>query len=75
MGEIELERARPLFSGVTPQRLAALFEKWGGTIRWTLANAKLSNNLGELQAAIAESDMRAIYSAAGGRSAKPLVSC
>ena len=63
----ELQGAMPIFPGVDLDRLHHLYQKWGGSVRWCLANALLDDNEAHLDAGIAATDLPALQAAVSGR--------
>ena len=61
----ELEAARPLFPEVSLERLHKLHSMWGGSVRWTLAQANNPRNESFLERAISRSDLNSLQRAVG----------
>ncbi|KAK9805693.1 hypothetical protein WJX72_012256 [[Myrmecia] bisecta] len=61
----ELQRALPIFPGVSMQLLSARYAKWGGSIRWCLAQALDPGNEKALEAGIAATNLAALQAAVG----------
>ena len=63
----ELQGAMPIYPGVDMDRLHHLYQKWGGSVRWCLANAHLDQNEALLDACIAATDLSALQAILNGR--------
>lgn len=65
----ELQRALPIFPGVSMQLLSARYKKWGGSIRWCLAHALDPGNENLLEAGISATNLAALQAAVDPRKA------
>ena len=59
----ELQRALPIFPGVSMQLLSARYKKWGGSICWCLAQALDPGNEKLLEAGISATTLAALQAA------------
>ena len=71
----ELEGARHLFPGVSKHRLHELFSKWGGSVRWCLANALGPTNEDKLTEGINCTNLPALQAAVSNQATINKVPC
>ena len=63
--KLELQSALQILPGVSRQLLSARYAKWGGSIRWCLAQARDPGNDKGLEAGIAATNLAALQAAVG----------